>query len=205
MRIWNCVGYIRNSLEPLLGDESRNWQDWAPSLHYYTDLKEWTGPSVNSHPLDIFSKEELILPVSTPAHSPQRISVSFISFNCKLYVSGLRVRHRSGCDAGATISEVGVNFPATEGHFDMDVGDSLESLLVYTVMNGIVGIEFHIRMAESSTLTPHHFGHCRGSNTVAVASLEPPPNRVFRKIGFGFDVRDPALSNSSSIDFMPHR
>lgn len=194
MRIWKCVGHICSSLETLLGDESRSWQDWAPPLYNF-GLEKWTGPSVDSHSSQVFSKGELLLPVSTPVQSPQRISVSFIPFNCRQYVCGLRVRRRLGCDAGATISQVGVNLPATERHFDMDAGDSLESLLVYTIMDGIVGIEFRLRMTESSTFTLRGFGHCHGSNTVAVASLEPPSTRDFRGIGFGFDVRGPACVN----------
>ena len=192
MRIWKCLDIIWCSLGLLLEDQSRSWQDWAPRLHDPELEERWTGPFVRSHSHHIFSNEKLLLPVSTPVQSPQRISVSTIFFNGKRYVCGLRVRHHSEGDVGATISKVGMNVLDTEGHFDMDAGDSLDGLLLYTAMDGVVGIEFHLRMRESSTLTSRHFGDCHGSNTVAVSSLEPPPTRDFRGIAFGFDVRRPA-------------
>lgn len=203
MRIWKCLGFICDSLEHILGRD-RSWQDWTPQIHSPELEERWMGPFVRSHSSHIFSNEELLLPVSTPIHSPQRISISTILLNGRRYVCGLRVSNRLGSDVGATISEVGMNLPATEGHFDVDSGEFLEGLLLYTAMDGIVGIEFHFRMTGSSTLTPRRFGLCHGPNTFAVASLEPPKASVARGIAFGFDVGRPSRVTSFTHP-IPHR
>lgn len=196
LRIWKCVGHFCDTLEPLLADKTRNWLDpvlMQPGLRLE---EKWKGPFVRSH-FTHTGNQVLLLPLSSPIRSPRRVSVSTILFNCRRYLCGVRVRHRSGKNVGATISEVGMSLPATEEHMDLNGGDSLESLCLYTVMDGIVGIQFRVQKKGSSTPTPraYRFGHRRGSNSVAVANLTTPPSKAVCGIAFCFDVGAPSQVN----------
>lgn len=79
--------------------------------------------------------------------------------------------------------------PATEEHSDIDDGDAVESLLVCSSMDGIVGLEFRFRLNDNSTLVSHRLGCCSASNDVTMASLEAPSSSIIHGMIFGFDVR----------------
>lgn len=81
--------------------------------------------------------------MSTPFYLPLGITVSLIRVNCRGY-GGLRVYRDS--EDNETISEVGTNLCGREEHFGIGPGDLLESLVLYTGLSGIVGIEFRQRV-----------------------------------------------------------
>lgn len=191
-RIWMCVGHTSESLVSLLKDERRNWGAWwtpigGPQLE--SNESKWTGPIVQSPSSVLSSNQQLLLPVSSAIQSQHRVSVSFIPFNCRRYVCGLRVRRLPDCSE--IVSKVGMCLPATEEHFDIIDGDSMESLLVCSAMDGIVGLEFHFRLNDNSRFVSHRLGHCSRSNDVAMASLKGTGSSAIRGMDFGFDVRRP--------------
>ena len=128
-----CVGHTSESLISLLKDERRDWRAWWTPIRGPRLKSKGTGPLVQSPSSVLSSNQKLLLPVSSVIQSPHRVSVSFIPFNCKRYVCGLRVRRRP--DYSEVVSEVGMCLPATEEHFDIDDGDTMESLLVCSVMD----------------------------------------------------------------------
>lgn len=186
-RIWMCVGHTCESLVSLLNDERRNWRAWWTPIRGPQLESKWTGPFVQSPSSLLSSNQKLLLPVLSAIQSPSRVSVSFIPFNCKNYVCGLRVRRRPDCSE--VISEVGIRLPATEEHFDIDDGDTMESLLVCSAVDGIVGLEFRFRLNDNSTSVSHRLGCCSTSNDVAMASLDASSSSTIHGMIFGFDVR----------------
>lgn len=194
MRIWQCLGFICETLEALLEATTEVWEDWAPRLedphrwaHRWSTLtpKEWRGPSLGCHSIERFSNQVLRLRMSTPSQSPLRVAVSLIHFNCREYIGGFRVCYDSGDNK--TISEAGASLPGREEQFNIGLGDSLESLLLYTARGGIVGIEFRLLVKASLELIPYAFGSCHGPNF----ELVPLPTEVVHGIAVGFDVRRP--------------
>ena len=137
------------------------------------------------------SNQKLLLLMSGPSKSPLRVTVFLIRFNCRDHIDGLRVSYDS--EDGEVISEVGTSLRGREEHFSFGIGDSLESLLLYTISGfytdagGIVGIKFRLPVKETLDLVTYVFGTCHGRST----GLVPLPGEVSHGIAVGFDVRFP--------------
>ena len=194
VRIFECLHYICETLEPLLeATANMSSEDFPPWTSSIVEVGKWRGPTLRCRHSHLFSNQELRLPLFTPVQLSLRIIVSFIRFNCNDYISGIEVWQDPG--ENETTSKVGASLGARiagrDEHFDIYPGDSLESLVVFTTPRNecrsdcILGIEFRHRTKGSLTPTPRSFGVHSGPHV----ELVPLPGEVVHGIAVGFDVR----------------
>lgn len=110
-----------------------------------------------------------------PWNSPVRLSLSFIHFNCRYYVSGLRLQGYKGQGDGPALdsNQVGLIIPTSEEHLDLGRGELIKSVRVYSLEDGIVGIEFHVDRGSNGLQERLLGGSVASNPDAAVGELVP--------------------------------
>lgn len=170
-RIWSCLSYFCSSIEPILNNRSAGTCNWPPAqITPVRDLlseSHQAGVSVRTHSQHNHALQYLPL-LKSGRETSFRLSVSFIDFNCRRYISGFRIFTSHGCKNDAAVNEAGIVVPTVEENLHFDQDTTFVGVKVYSVPDGVVGIQFIPGSQNASA------GYCPASdNYVAVAELYP--------------------------------
>jgi hypothetical protein len=115
------------------------------------------------------------------------LAVSFINFNCRRYVSGVRLQ---GCDDQIPeLSQAGLIITESEEHIDLAPNEIIKLIRVNTIRDGIVGFELHASSGSGKTTKATVLGGSFASDPdCAVAELLPDISSCIRGLAFTFDV-----------------
>lgn len=178
-RIWNGLSSLCASLRPLL--EASTCGIPTPLEVPFPEGYQ-RGAFIRSHtPPTPFRQNHVVLLPSWPL----RLSISFINFNCRRYVSGISLRGHDGRDWRIPqFGQAGLVIPTAEEHLDLSSPEAIKSIKIYSIDDGIVGIEFH---KEARGLKPGLVGSASNPDT-AVAELVPGVSGGVRGFTLTFDV-----------------
>ena len=97
----------------------------------------------------VWDAETQLSPASTGNSSPIKISASFIRFDGRFFLCGMRATTST---PDVTLSRAGLIRPSTEQHFILQSGQEITKVRVICSGAGVVGAEFFIQMAESENV-----------------------------------------------------
>ena len=194
-RIWKVFHHLCVSLIPLM----EYWTTTTPEtpLPVEIPLPEGyrNGAFVQSHVAHLDPDQHVIF----PGNSPVRLSLSFINFNCRNYLSGIRLQGYKGQgDVQAlSSSQVGLIIPPSEEHLDLGPGEVIQSVRVYSLEDGIVGVEFHIDTCSNGQEVRLLGGSVASNPGAAVGELVPDVSWCIRGFSFAVNVWAHILPSSS--------
>lgn len=197
-RIWHILGDLTITLKALLqGSPARQ-----ASTSHATLLAVRHGvaavvpralvenPACQSTKFDFaWDVEEAFLPMSTDISSPIKISSSFIRFDGRSYICGIRA---TASTPAVTLSQVGLIRPTTEQHLYLDRGQKITKVQVACSLAGVFGARFFIQTTENAGLGSWHSVGMTGKLQYGEAIAELLPSRKILGLTLEFDV--PRLS-----------
>ena len=186
-RIWACLSYFRSSLEPVLrgnGIFGPIAMTIPPPLWSSIPEELSSGEIAQSHARHEY--RAFLIPFHTLSENTSAtLSASFIWFNRRRYICGLRLRSDKGGSTKAAVYTAGHIIPESEEHLEFPLHEAT-SLNVYLAVDGIVGLQFHCRGERRLAL-----GHCSVSHgDVAVAALSPGTSSHICGLITRLDVRN---------------
>lgn len=117
-----------------------------------------------------------------------RLSVSFVPFGGRRYISGLRTQSCPGDGDETTLREIGAQTNGPVEHLDLRSDVHFTGVRVYAVSDGVVGLEF---LSLEGNLADLSVGQCFAARDidVAVAGLHATESTRLAGLVATFDVR----------------
>ncbi|RSM07201.1 hypothetical protein CDV31_008754, partial [Fusarium ambrosium] len=151
-RIWQCVGHLTQCLVPLLKQtrslrNGRNLEREFASRGYHVgqvargvDREDASVQGVMG--ISLFGTQSLLFRAIGYEAKMIQVSVSFITFDCAKYVSGIRVLERCGANATMELCRAGLIMPYSEESIIITPKMRLTGIQVASSISGIVGLGF---------------------------------------------------------------
>lgn len=211
-RVWQCVGHLTHCLVPLL-EQTRNLRS-SNSLE--TELAS-QGYSIGQESrrivqedasvirgkgIRLFGKQSLLFRAAGYEAKTIQISVSFITFDCAEYVSGMRVFDRSGTGSITELSRAGLIMPYSEESIIITPNDQLIGIQVASSFTGIVGVSFLLQDGDGPTIQRAAGAVNNPAEGVGITTLRPRVRHKLSGLLIGFDVSIPLLAFIRSFSSM---
>jgi hypothetical protein len=202
-RIWAALGHVWATLDPLLaqpeGDNANRFSHVPEGYVAGSCVRSPKAPGedfvrsvVEAGFTRMFKTQALVFPDDV-ALRPAEISVSFMTFNARTYISGIRIQKATDSLAqgeGEVISKAGIIVPSTEQHIWLGVEDEVIGLRVASLANGIVGLKFLINMRGRSLQAWRDVGNfdTTGSPQIGIAELKKKRGAKLSGLSMMFDA-----------------
>ncbi|KAI8689596.1 F-box domain-containing protein [Fusarium sp. Ph1] len=137
---------------------------------------------------EYLSKPSLLFRAAGYEAKTIQISVSFITFDCAEYFSGMRVFDRSGTDSITELSRAGVIMPYSEESIIIPPNVQLIGVQVASSISGIVGLSFLLQDGDGPTIQRTAGTVINPAEGVGVAALRPRVGHKLPGLLIGLDA-----------------
>lgn len=203
-RTWQCVRHLTQCLIPLL-EQTQSAQlsnSLAPELvsqGYSTGqmargVVRGDSSVLRGVGICLYGTQPLLFRAAGYEAKTIQISVSFITYDCAEYVSGMRVFDRSGTNSITELSRAGVIMPYSEESIIIPPNVQLIGVQVASSISGIVGLSFLLQDGDGPAIQRTAGPVNNPPEGVGVATLRPRVGHKLSGLLIGLDVSIPPLA-----------
>ncbi|EEU40663.1 uncharacterized protein NECHADRAFT_76034 [Fusarium vanettenii 77-13-4] len=197
-RVWQCVGHLTQCLVPLLEQtrslRSSNSLETELGSQGYSIGQESRrvvqedASVIRGKGIRLFGKQSLLFRAVGYEAKTIQISVSFITFDCAEYVSGMRVFDRSVTGSITELSRAGLIMPYSEESIVITPNDQLIGIQVASSFTGIVGVSFLLQDGDGPTIQRAAGTVNNPAEGVGITTLRPRVGHKLSGLLIGFDA-----------------